>query len=104
MSSGPSGQIFLTRVCEPNHPKQKRPIALSLQLGLLFTLIIHRNPFLSDTHICTMIIGFWVVIISFLLTDGREKVNNNEIFCELKKSLEFDYPRSQNGALRRIHG
>ena len=23
---------------------------------------------------------------------------------EVKKSLEFDYPRSQNGALRRIHG
>jgi hypothetical protein len=28
--------------------------------------------------------GFWILKISFLLTRGREKVNNNEIFLQIK--------------------
>jgi len=31
-----------------------------------------------------VIIAIWILIISFLLTNGREKVNNNEIFWEIK--------------------
>jgi hypothetical protein len=32
-----------------------------------------------------VIISFWVLIIPFLLNHGREKVNNNSIFWQIKK-------------------
>jgi hypothetical protein len=45
-----------------------------------------------------VIIVCWVLIISFLLTYGREKVNNNGIFWVIKK------PRISEGVLRENGG
>ena len=46
------------------------------QSGLLFILITHGNPFLSDTHFCTALIGWWLLTIYFLFTRGRKKATH----------------------------
>jgi len=51
-----------------------------------FILITHWEVPSSATPISfTAIIDFWDLIISFLLTRGRGKVNHNEIVWEIKK-------------------
>ena len=55
------------------------PFFLAIR-AFFFVLVKHENPFLIDTHFFTAIIGFWVLMVSYLLTPGRKKVNNNEIF------------------------
>jgi hypothetical protein len=39
-----------------------------------------------------------------ILQKIRNHIDFDFVYNEVKKSLEFDYPRLQGGALRRIHG
>ena len=74
--------LFLVIGCVP---KQKRPITYMLGNPALFLSSSLIAAFrLKDTHFVTAIIGFLFLIIAFLLTRGREKVNNNELFWEIK--------------------
>jgi hypothetical protein len=65
-------------------PKIKKAHHLyTWQSGLLFTLIAHGSPFLSDRIIS------WGILLILFLTRWKEKVNNDEIFPQIKIPLDL---------------